>query len=147
MHIQKTTAQQDLSIGGLLRIMKAGSAAVTRSVDPIFHFSGGEASDVKRGLDSFIWKLLDSSGADLAKLFGWCAAFLAALVVLFWGIVRVRSLYRDDDDPAAVDQSMLLGLGDLHRQGDLTESEYRSIKSQLIQRMQDPPSHDTQKQP
>lgn len=102
---------------------------------------------MKRGLDSFIWKLLDSSGADLAKLFGWCAAFLAALVVLIWGIVRVRSLYRDDDDPAAVDQSMLLGLGDLHRQGDLTESEYRSIKSQLIQRMQDPPSHDTQKQP
>lgn len=101
---------------------------------------------MRRGLDSFFWKLLDSSGEDLAELFGWCAAFLAALVVLIWGIVRVRSLFRDDDDPAAVDHSMLLGLGDLHRQGDLSESEYRSIKSQLIQRMQDPPSHDTEKQ-
>ncbi len=105
------------------------------------------AIEVRRGLGSFFWKLLNGTGADLAELFGWSAAVLAALVVLIWGIVRIRSLFRDDDDPAAVDQSMLLGLGDLHREGDLSESEYRSIKSQLIQRMQDPPSHDSEKQP
>ena len=102
---------------------------------------------VRRGLDSFFWKLLDRPDENLAELLGWSAAVLAAFVVLIWGIVRIRSLFRDDDDPAAVDQSMLLGLGDLHRQGDLSESEYRSIKSQLIQRMQDPPSHNSEKQP
>ena len=102
---------------------------------------------MRRGLDSFLWNLLDSSGADLTELLGWTAAFLAAFGVLIWAVVRVRSRYRDDDDPAAVDRSMLLGLGDLRRRGDLSESEYRSIKGRLIHRLEDSSYHGSENQP
>ena len=110
-------------------------------------FFGGEDAVVRRGLDAFFWKLLNGPGEDLTELLAWSAAFLAALVVLIWAIVRVRSRYRDDDDPAAADRSMLLGLGDLRRRGDLSESEYRSIKGRLIHRLEDSSSHGSENQP
>ena len=92
---------------------------------------------MRRGLDSFLWNVLDMSGEGVTAALLWTAALVAALTLLVWAVVRVRSRFRDDDDPAAVDRAMLLGLGDLHRQGDLSESEYRSIKGQLLQRMDD----------
>lgn len=100
-----------------------------------------------RGQKSFLWKLLnDGPDATTLELAFWSVVVLAAVVVLIWAVVRIRARFRDDDDPAAVDRSMLLGLGELHRQGDLSEAEYRSIKSQLIQRMDDSPPQISDKQ-
>ena len=54
-----------------------------------------------------------------------------------WLIVRIRTRYCDHEDPAAVEQQMLMQMGDLHRQGDLSEEEYRSIKGRLVERIDD----------
>lgn len=60
---------------------------------------------------------------------------LLCLVVLVWSIVRLVSRVNEDVDPAESDQEMLSAISELRREGDLTEDEYRSIKSQLMGRM------------
>ncbi len=66
----------------------------------------------------------------------WEYGFAATgLVVLIWVIVRVTSRGNEDVDPAVSDQEMLNSISELRREGDLTEDEYRSIKSQLMGRM------------
>ncbi len=76
---------------------------------------------------------------DLLQLpdFNWWQFLFAALclVVLIWSIVRFVSRVHEDVDPAESDQDMLNAISELRRQGDLTEDEYRSIKSQLLARM------------
>lgn len=52
-------------------------------------------------------------------------------------MIRIRSRYRDNEDPAAAEQQMLAQIRDLHRQGDLSEDEYRSIKGRLVKRLGD----------
>ena len=66
----------------------------------------------------------------------WQFLFAAVcLVVLIWSIVRFISRVHEDVDPAETDQDMLNAISELRREGDLTEDEYRSIKSQLMGRM------------
>ncbi|HQZ68468.1 MAG TPA: hypothetical protein PLY87_25440 [Planctomycetaceae bacterium] len=66
----------------------------------------------------------------------WEYGFAATgLIVLIWAIVRVTSRVNEDVDPAVSDQEMLNSISELRREGDLTEDEYRSIKSQLMGRM------------
>ena len=76
---------------------------------------------------------------DLLQLpdFTWWQFLFAAacLVVLIWSIVRFVSRAHEDVDPAESDQDMLNAISELRREGDLTEDEYRSIKSQLMGRM------------
>ena len=76
---------------------------------------------------------------DLLQLpdFTWWQFLFAAtcLVVLIWSIVRFVSRVHEDVDPAESDQDMLSAISELRREGDLTEDEYRSIKSQLVGRM------------
>ena len=76
---------------------------------------------------------------DLLQLpdFTWWQFLFAAacLVVLIWSIVRFISRVHEDLDPAESDQDMLNAISELRREGDLTEDEYRSIKSQLLGRM------------
>ena len=76
---------------------------------------------------------------DLLHLpeFNWWQFLFAAacLVVLIWSIVRFISRVHEDVDPAESDQDMLNAISELRREGDLTEDEYRSIKSQLMGRM------------
>jgi len=79
-----------------------------------------------------IWKLLEGSPREwIAFVF----AFLGAVGVI-WFIVTVASRQRDDEDPAATDHQMLTRIEDLRQQGDLSYEEYRSIKGQLIQRLE-----------
>lgn len=59
----------------------------------------------------------------------------ACLVVLIWSVMRFVSSIHDDVDPAESEQDMLNAISELRREGDLTEDEYRSIKSQLMERM------------
>lgn len=76
---------------------------------------------------------------DLLQLpeFNWWQFLFAALclMVLIWSIVRFVSRVHEDVDPAETDQDMLNTISELRREGDLTEDEYRSIKSQLMGRM------------
>ncbi|MEX2286220.1 MAG: hypothetical protein WD648_03965 [Planctomycetaceae bacterium] len=78
------------------------------------------------GIDASIWKLIAAS----------CGLFVC-LVVAGWLMIRIRSRYRDNEDPAAAEQQMLAQIRDLHRQGDLSEDEYRSIKGRLVKRLGD----------
>ncbi|MCA9027885.1 MAG: hypothetical protein KDA86_21935 [Planctomycetaceae bacterium] len=77
---------------------------------------------------TFLWKLLDASVWHVIGL-------LVALVVLVGLIIRVRTLFREDEDSTADDHRLLTQITDLHREGDLTEEEYRSIKGRLVQKL------------
>jgi uncharacterized membrane protein len=65
----------------------------------------------------------------------WVSFLVAALVVLgmTWVFCRIKAWYCDDSDPAGDETQMLFQIRELHREGDLSEEEYRSIKSRLIE--------------
>lgn len=93
-----------------------------------------EAINVRRiGEESWLWRLMEGSVSDWL---GFGAGF-AALLVLIWLSFLIRSWLRDDAGPEADSHQMLTQLGDLLREGDLSEEEYRSIKSRLIERLDD----------
>lgn len=73
-----------------------------------------------------LWKVLDASLAEWTIL-------IVCVGVLVWLVVRVRSWFREDEDPTASAHEMLLQFRDLRRQGDLSEEEYRSIKNRLVE--------------
>ncbi|MCA8996554.1 MAG: hypothetical protein KDA80_06210 [Planctomycetaceae bacterium] len=52
-----------------------------------------------------------------------------ALFALAIVIKRIRSRYRDGDDPADEPEEIIRQMEEMHRRGDLTEEEIRSIKS------------------
>ena len=63
----------------------------------------------------------------------WMAWFglFALLAVAAWLVLRIRARFRDREDPTEGDHQMLMQMGELHRQGGLSDQEYRSIKSKL----------------
>ena len=77
---------------------------------------------------SVLWKLLEGSPKEWLQFVG----ALAGIIVLVWLIVRMRLWFREDEGPAADVNEMLLQFRDLHRQGDLSDEEFRSIKSRLL---------------
>ncbi|MFK7818040.1 MAG: hypothetical protein AB8G99_04945 [Planctomycetaceae bacterium] len=85
-----------------------------------------------RQKDSLLWKLMDAS----PKEWGWFVGGLAGLVVVLWAFARFIAWMRDDEDTTATEQLMLTEIGDLHRGGDLTDEEYRSIKGRLLERLE-----------
>ena len=87
------------------------------------------------GEDSLLWRLTQASTAE------WIAfgVALSVVVVLIWLSFWIRSWFRDDVDPEAAKHQMLAQIGDLHRQGDLSVEEYRSIKSRLVEELEDSP--------
>ena len=72
---------------------------------------------------------------ELAKLFqaSWMAwlGLFALLAVAVWLVLRLRARFRDREDPTEGDHRMLMQMGELHREGGLSDEEYRSIKSKL----------------
>ena len=72
-------------------------------------------------------------------LISWWPVMVAAigLVALIWWILHWVSRVNEDVDPAEADREMLRTLNDLRREGDLSESEFRSIKGQLVNRLND----------
>ena len=66
------------------------------------------------------------------------AIVLVTLVIFIWLIARLTARVTGDTDPAETDRQMLTAITDLHRKGDLSLEEYRSIKSQLVRRLWDP---------
>jgi len=75
----------------------------------------------------------------IAELLDWVLlvslGLVAVLVLAAWLIVKIRKRFRDNEDPAATDHRMLNQMKELHREGDLSVKEYRSIKSRLAERM------------
>ena len=88
---------------------------------------------MRRPEDSILWQLLEGSPVEWAKFLG----ALVALGILVWAIVRVVSRLRDGKDPAASENLMLTQIGELRREGHLTDDEYRSIKGRLVDRIED----------
>ncbi len=83
--------------------------------------------------DGPIWKLLEGS----PKEWGWFLGGLIGIAVALWAFTRFIAWMRDDEDTAAAEQMMLTEIGELHRGGDLSEEEYRSIKGRLLERLQE----------
>lgn len=54
-----------------------------------------------------------------------------ALIVLAVLMHRVRAWYRDGDDPADASDEIVRQMEELKRRGDLSDEEFRSIKSQF----------------
>lgn len=79
-----------------------------------------------------LWEFLNAS------LLQWIGLFVA-IVVLAGVIVRIRTWIREDADAAADHYELLTGISDLHREGDLSEEEYRSIKGRLVSRLGERP--------
>ena len=65
------------------------------------------------------------------EIFGLTVAVIIAFSILIWSIFRIRAMFWEDEGPAEEPHEMLIQFRDLHRQGDLTEEEYRSIKGRL----------------
>ncbi|MEZ6062030.1 MAG: hypothetical protein R3C19_16945 [Planctomycetaceae bacterium] len=74
----------------------------------------------------------------------WGFGVVLVLLVLFvWVVVRLVSRETDDIDPAEADRQMLTAINELHRRGDLSPEEFRSIKGQLVERLADRPVSDS----
>ncbi len=89
----------------------------------------------KRSLERALWKFLDASWYEWLSVF----ASVVSVVLLIWLVIRIRTWFREDEDPAAPGHEMLVQFQDLYRQGDLSEEEFRSIKGQLIDRIEGSP--------
>jgi len=76
----------------------------------------------------FLWDKLNLTVFDLAGL-------IVLVTVGVWLIVRVREWLHSRDDPAAADHTMLIQMNDLHRAGNLSDQEFRSINGRLIERI------------
>ena len=64
----------------------------------------------------------------------WWIGLVVAMIVLAVLVNRLRAWYRGDDGPADTGDKILEQMEELHRQGDLSEEEIRSIKSQFTGR-------------
>ena len=65
------------------------------------------------------------------------SVLIVGLVVVAIGVLvvialKLRAWYREDSDDAVSQDELLLQFRDLHRQGGLSEDEYRSIKGRLV---------------
>jgi hypothetical protein len=69
----------------------------------------------------------------------YASIYLVAVVLLIgggiWFALWLRARFRDSEDPAGIDHAMLSQIGDLHREGGLSDEEYRSIKGRLVERI------------
>lgn len=85
-----------------------------------------------RQQDTLIWKLLEGSPRE----WFWFVCGLGGLVFVLWVFARFIAWMRDDEDTAAAEQMMLTEISELHRGGDLSDEEYRSIKGRLLERLE-----------
>ena len=70
-----------------------------------------------------------------AQLVLWGALFAALLAVGFYVVARVRRSIREDADVPTANE-MMSKFRDLYSQGDLSDEEYRTIKSTLAGKFQ-----------
>lgn len=90
-------------------------------------------NQVAQQQDDILWNLLDGSPVE----WGWFVGGLAGLAAVLWAFTRFAAWVRDDEDTAATGQMMLTDINELHRGGDLSDEEYRSIKGRLLERLEE----------
>ena len=76
------------------------------------------------------WQLLTKLGGSLAP-WQWGVVVLVGSIGV-WSLFQLRAWFREDDGRADDHLEMLTQFRDLHRQGGISEDEYRLIKSQLV---------------
>ena len=57
---------------------------------------------------------------------------IVSIGILIWLIVRIRMYFRAGGDVQINEDRILDEFREIHRQGDLSEAEFRSIKGQLL---------------
>ena len=62
---------------------------------------------------------------------------IVAVIVASVLIVRIRTRYRGREDSEANQRQLLMQMGDLHREGEFTDEEFRSIKGRMSGRRND----------
>ena len=67
-----------------------------------------------------------------------CVVVLIVLVFVIWAVARFTTSVTKGIDPAETDRQMLTAVRDLKTQGELSDEEYRSIKSRLVDRLTQP---------
>jgi hypothetical protein len=63
----------------------------------------------------------------------WWVSLFAIVAVAAWLLFRIRARFRGHEDPAEDYHRLLMQVGEMHREGGLSEEEFRSIKSRLIE--------------
>ncbi len=63
----------------------------------------------------------------------WWVILFAVVALAVWLLFRIRARFRGHEDPAEDDHRLLMQIGEMHREGGLSEEEFRSIKSRLIE--------------
>ena len=76
------------------------------------------------------WEKVRQLGGSLAP-WQWGLVVLVGSIGV-WALFRLRAWFREDDGRADDHMEMLTQFRDLHRQGGISEDEYRLIKSQLV---------------
>ena len=75
------------------------------------------------------------------------ATTVTAIAVLAIAIFLIRSWLRENDGPAASDCELLADYREMHRRGELSDEEFRIIKSRMAPRIKGTPetirNHDT----
>ncbi len=79
-------------------------------------------------LNSVISKLLSATYWEWLVL-------IVVLILLVRLVIWIKASLREDDDPSSIDHQMLVEITELQRQGEITETEYRSIKGRLVDRL------------
>lgn len=71
--------------------------------------------------------------SDVGDVVVWCAMFIIALIVMFIVGAWIRRKYLGDSDPTRPESALTLQqLRDMRRDGQITEDEFQTLKSQMI---------------
>lgn len=61
-----------------------------------------------------------------------------AVAVMIWAVVRIRTYFQEEPDTAGSSEFLLSDLREMKQKGDLSEEEFRKLKSQFNKRDNDP---------
>ena len=86
-------------------------------------------------LYQYDWSVIPASAGPLAN--GLVLTIVVSVLALAWLLYRLRTRFRGREDPAEHDRRLMMQMGELHRQGGLSDEEFRSIKSRLIETVDD----------
>jgi hypothetical protein len=71
---------------------------------------------------------------------------VVAVLVLAWVTYHLRAWFGEDEGHTDANQELLTHVRDLHREGEMSESEYRSIKGRLTGQKERPASTEADSQ-
>lgn len=97
----------------------------------VYECKSGEIDSVRGRKLSDLWESLEGSPQDWLSF----AIGLVVVTAVVWLAIRFFARLRGGDDPAVVEHQMLNQMREMHRQGNLDENEYRSIKVRLADRL------------